>query len=148
MDRKFASDFTEYHYKNIRKDLTLIDVDACQYRKMKDGKERIRFIEYKHMNERHGHMQMEVLKRFKHYFNALNKIASKTKFELFMITADFKKNHFNKDFILENNHAVVFNFMEKTTKIINENNLISFLNFNKEFKELEEKIGKKIYGIN
>ena len=141
MDRKFASDFTEYHYKNIRKDLTLIDIDACQYRKMKDGKERIRFIEYKHMNEHHGHMQMEVLKRFKHYFKALNKIAIKTKFELFMITANFGENPYNKDFVLENDYATVFNFIEKTTTIINENNLISFLNFNKEFEELEEKIG-------
>ena len=58
-----------------------------------------------------------------------------------MITANFGENPYNKDFVLENDYATVFNFIEKTTKIINENNLISFLNFNKEFEELEEKNG-------
>jgi len=137
----YNSDFTKYHHFNIRKDITLTDLDAIQFRIMEDGTERIRAIEYKGTYEAHRPMQTAVLKRFKAYFNALNKMASKTKFEIFMITADFRENAFNKDFFLKDDYAIVFNFIKNNTKKIDENNLISFLNFNKEWEYLEEKNG-------
>lgn len=135
----YNSDFTEYHHKNIRKDITLMDLDAVQFRIMEDGTERIRAIEYKGTYEAHRDMQMAVLKRFKSYFRTLNKVASKTKFELFMITADFRENPYNKDYILKDDYAIVFNFLENSSKKIDEMNLISFLNFNKEWAALKEK---------
>ena len=144
----YNSDFTEYHHKNIRKDITLTDLDAIQFRIMEDKTERIRAIEYKGTYEAHRPMQMQVLKRFKAYFNTLNKIASKTKFELFMITADFRGNAFNGDYFLKDDIAIIFNFIENKTRKINESNLISFLNFNKEWENLEEIDGKKIHRVN
>ena len=54
----YNSDFTKYHHKNIRKDITLTDLDAVQFRMMEDGSERIRLIEYKHTNESHRDMQI------------------------------------------------------------------------------------------
>lgn len=136
----YNSDFTKFHHANIRKDITLTDLDAVQFRMMEDGSERIRLIEYKGTYEARRKMQMIVLGRFKNYMKYLNKSAKKTTFELFIITADFREQ-FNKDYILKNNYAEVFNFLTNSTKIIDENNLISFLNFNKEFQELEEKNG-------
>ena len=97
----YNSDFTKFHHANIRKDITLTDLDAVQFRMMEDGSERIRLIEYKGTYEARRKMQMIVLGRFKNYMKYLNKSAKKT----------------------------------------DENNLISFLNFNKEFQELEEKTG-------
>jgi len=132
----YNSDFTKYHHLNIRDDITLTDLDAIQFRMMKDGTERIRAIEYKGTYEAHRPMQTAVLNRFKDYFKALNKMASKTKFELFMITADFRENAFNGDYFLKDDAATVFNFIENSTKKINENNLISFLNFNREWENL------------
>ena len=132
----FNSDFTKYHYFNIRKDITLTDLDAVQFRIMEDGTERIRIIEYKGTYEAHRDMQMAVLQRFKGYIKALNKIAVKTKFELFMITADFRENPWNYDYYLKDDWAEVYNFTDKTTKKINEMELISFLNFTKEYEDL------------
>ena len=114
----YNSDFTEYHHKNIRKDITLMDLDAVQFRIMEDGTERIRAIEYKGTYEAHRDMQMAVLKRFKSYFRTLNKVASKTKFELFMITADFRENPYNKDYILKDDYAIVFNFLENSSLLL------------------------------
>ena len=142
----YNSDFTKYHHKNIRNDITLTDLDAIQFRMMKNGTERIRAIEYKGTYEAHRPMQTAVLNRFSDYFKALNKIASKTKFELFMITADFRENAFNGDYFLKDDEAIVFNFIENKTKKINENNLISFLNFNREWENLGYNDKKSIDG--
>lgn len=142
----YNSDFTKYHHLNIRDDITLTDLDAIQFRIMKDGTERIRAIEYKGTYEAHRRMQMAVLNRFRDYFKALNKMASKTKFELFMITADFRENAFNGDYFLKDDEATVFNFIENKTKKINENNLISFLNFNREWENLGYNDKKSIDG--
>lgn len=133
----YNSDFTKYHHLNIRKDITLTDLDAIQFRRMEDGTERIRAIEYKGTYEAHRDEQMAVLERFKSYFRSLNKKASKTVFELYMITADFRYNPYNKDYILKDDYAIVFNFLENNSKTINETNLISFLNFNREWGNLE-----------
>ena len=54
-----------------------------------------------------------------------------------MITADFRENAFNGDYFLKDDEAIIFNFIENKTKKINENNLISFLNFNREWGNLE-----------
>lgn len=132
----YNSDFTKYHHKNIRKDITLTDLDAVQFRIMEDGTERIRIIEYKGTYEAHRDMQMAVLQRFKGYVKALNKIAKKTKFELFMITADFRENSLNHDYYLKDDFAEVYNFIDKTSKKINEIELVSFLNFIKEYEDL------------
>ena len=58
-----------------------------------------------------------------------------------MVTANFEENPLNHDYYLKDDWAEVYNFTDKTSKKINENYLISFLNFNKEFQELEEKTG-------
>lgn len=134
----YNSDFTKFHHANVRKDITLTDLDAVQFRIMEDGSERIRLIEYKGTYEAHRKMQMLVLNRFKNYIKALNSIATKTNFELYMITADFREQLVGSDSNLKHDYATVFNFLENSTKKIDENNLISFLNFNVEWKDLKE----------
>ena len=59
MERIFASDFTEIHFKKVRRDMTLIDIDAVQFREMEDGTERIRLVEYKHNNEKIGSQPLD-----------------------------------------------------------------------------------------
>ena len=132
--RKFASDFTKFHFLKVRRDMTLIDIDAVQFREMEDGTERLRLVEYKHNNEPHGVMQMKRLKRFNTYMKALNKAAKKTKFELFLITADFEEDQW-KRYILKG-QAKLYNFADKKTKKISELDLISFLNFKTEWEDL------------
>jgi len=132
--RKFASDFTRYHFLKVRRDMTMIDIDAVQFRQMEDGTERLRLIEYKHNNEQRGVMQMKLLEKFNTYMRALNNVAKKTKFELFLITGDFIEDQW-KRYILAGN-ASIYNFESKKTKKINETDLLSFLNFKTEWEDL------------
>ena len=105
---------------------------------MDDGSERIRLIEYKGTYEAHRYMQVVVLSKFKEYLKALNNIANKTKFELFMLTADFREDE-EKGQYLKNDSAKLFNYLGNTTKIIDEKSLISFLNFIEDFEDLRTK---------
>ena len=136
----YNSDFTKYHdlNKKIRRDVTLTDLDAIQFKFMDDGSERIRLIEYKGTYEAHRYMQDVVLSKFKEYLKALNNIANKTKFELFMLTADFREDE-EKGQYLKNDSAKLFNYLGNTTKIIDEKSLISFLNFIEDFEDLRTK---------
>lgn len=134
MERFFASDFTEFHFKKVRRDMTLIDIDAVQFREMEDGTERIRLIEYKHSNEKSGSQQWKLLKRFKLYIKALDEIATKTTFELYMIKADFVEDEYNRYNL--KGKARVYNFVDDNTKILKESDLISFLNFTTEWEDL------------
>ena len=136
MERIFASDFTEFHFKKVRRDMTLIDIDAVQFREMEDGTERIRLVEYKHNNEKIGSQQKKLLERFKLYIKALDDIATKTTFELFIITADFAEDEYNRYNL--KCVARVYNCIEHDTKVLKEADLINFLNFTTDWEDLND----------
>jgi hypothetical protein len=132
---KYVSDFSEFHHKRLDSKMTLIDLDLAQYKIMNDGRERIRLIEYKGTYEEIRKMQLLLLNKFANYFSFLNDFAKNTKFEVLMIKADFRENKLKGDV------ATIYNFIEKKTIQVDENELISFLEYTKEWEDL---IGKKI----
>lgn len=128
---KYNSDFTKFHNLNpkMRRDISLTDLDAIQFRIQDDGSERIRFIEYKHNNEPQRKMQNEILKRFMAFIPDVNRLSENIQFELYMIICDFEKNHLI-------GVATVYNLIKKRSKIINEDQLISLLNFDINWEDL------------
>ncbi len=132
---KYVSDFSEFHHKRLDPKMTLMDLDLVQYKVMKDGKERIRLIEYKGTYEEIREMQLPLLNKFASYFSFLNDFAKNTKFEVLMIKADFRENK------LKDNVATIYNFIEKKTIQVDEKELISFLEYTKDWEDL---IGKEI----
>lgn len=135
---KYASDFTEFHHKRVGSNITMMDLDAVQFKVLPDGSERLRLIEYKGTYEKKRVQQMKVLKRFAKYFKFLNKGAVNTIFEVYMVVADFRMA---RGVYSLKDDCTIHNLIEKNSVKILEDDLICFLEFNCDWKEL---IGKAI----
>ena len=94
-------DLMRFIHRHCSKKMTVIDIDCCQYVKMKDGREKIRLIESKHENEKLSKMQEVVLKKFAAFFKHLNKISKKTDFDVLVIHGNTDDNHLMNKAVIE-----------------------------------------------
>lgn len=85
-------DLMRYIHRYCTKKMTVIDIDCCQYKKMSDGREKIRLVESKHEKEKLSKMQEIVLRKFAEYFKHLNSVSKNTDFDVLVIHANTDEN--------------------------------------------------------